>query len=270
MRPEHIFAPTTTKPVALQLWTIREALATDPRAALARVRAAGFDAVELAPLPESLTADALAELLRAESLAMRSLHAELPLGNARQRVLELVERFQCRRLIWHGWPRDPRHDCPAGLRSLLEDYQRAAEWARREGLEFGLHNHWWEFEVTDGVTLLERLIRELPAEVFVQLDVYWTQVAGQDPLAWVERLGPRLRSLHLKDGPAQHGLPMTPLGSGVVDIRSLVARTVVPAGGVSPAAQNPSVDWVIELDECAGDALDAAHESLGYLRSVGF
>jgi hypothetical protein len=76
--------------------------------------------------------------------------------------------------------------------------------------------------------------------------------------------------LHLKDGPAQHGLPMTPLGSGVVDIRSLVARTAGPAGGVSPAANNPSVDWVIELDECAGDALDAAHASLGYLRSVGF
>ena len=50
-------------PVALQLWTIRDQMATDADRALERVRAAGFSAVEIAPLPPGLTPERLAESL---------------------------------------------------------------------------------------------------------------------------------------------------------------------------------------------------------------
>jgi sugar phosphate isomerase/epimerase len=69
-------------------------------------------------------------------------------------------------------------------------------------------------------------------------------------------LMPRIGSLHLKDGPAVHGKPMTALGRGKVDVPHILQALTYP------------VDWVIELDECATDPLDAAEQSLVYLESL--
>ena len=63
---------------ALQLWTIRDAMASDADQALRRVKAAGFSAVELAPLPPGLTPERLAECLARHDLTVVSIHGDLP------------------------------------------------------------------------------------------------------------------------------------------------------------------------------------------------
>src|SRR4051812_29707533 len=68
---------TGASPVALQLWTIREAFAADADRALSEVKAAGFSAVELAPLPPGLTPDRLAESLARHALTVVSIHGDL-------------------------------------------------------------------------------------------------------------------------------------------------------------------------------------------------
>lgn len=89
--------------VTLQLWTIRNALAADAGRALAAVKAAGFTAVELAPLPPGLAPSRLAELLARHGLATVSVHGDLPAPET------------------------------IGPLSAL---------ARDHGLTLGLHNHW--------------------------------------------------------------------------------------------------------------------------------
>lgn len=77
-----------------------------------------------------------------------------------------------------------------------------------------------------------------------------------DPLEVLAELGGRVRMVHMKDGPAIHGQPMTALGEGVVDLRSiLIASRSVEA-------------WVVELDECATDPLVAAERSLAFLKRL--
>jgi hypothetical protein len=49
---------------------------------------------------------------------------------------------------------------------------------------------------------------------------------------------------------------MTALGRGVLDLRGIVRALTHP------------VDWVIELDECATDPLEAGRESLAFLESL--
>src|SRR5262249_31673526 len=102
-----------------------------------------------------------------------------------------------------------------------------------------------------------RLFHEsLHLEIFWQLDVYWAQTAGADPAGVLRELMPRIGSLHWKDGPAVHGAPMTALGRGAVDVPR-----------VPPAPTRP-VDWIMELDECATDPLEAARAGRLYLESL--
>ena len=243
-------------PVALQLWTIRDALASDPDHALRRVKEAGFSAVELAPPRPCLAPERLAESLARNGLAVVSIHGDLPTASNIARWERIARECRCAKVIWHGWPRDPRFDSLAGVRDLAAACNEAAVVARDHGLEFGMHNHWWEFEPV-GEERPIRLLREsLAPDIFWQLDVYWARTGGVDPVDVLVELGPRVGSLHLKDGPAVHGEPMTALGRGVLDIPRILWALPRP------------IDWVIELDECATDPLDAARESLAYLESL--
>ena len=141
------------------------------------------------------------------------------------------------------------------MRRIIDEYRQAHQTARDRGLEFGLHTHWWEFEPIDGQVPYQVFLDELPADLFFQLDVYWAQTAGRDPMQLIGELGARLKSLHLKDGPTIHGAPMTAFGEGNVNIRQIVQRV------------GTNVDWIVELDECATDPLEAAQRSLAFLHT---
>ncbi len=241
--------------VALQLWTVRDAFGADADGTLSRVKAAGFSAVELAPLPPGLEPARLAESLARHGLAVVSIHGDLPTPATIGHWEQLARACRCSKIIWHGWPRDVRFDTPAGVRDLVAACNAAGALARAHGLAFGMHNHWWEFEPLAGDRPIPLLHEGLHPDVFWQLDVYWAQTAGADPAAVLAELGQRVRSIHWKDGPCAHGRPMTALGEGKVDVPRILRALTHPA------------DWVIELDECATDPLEAARQSRVYLES---
>jgi sugar phosphate isomerase/epimerase len=243
-------------PIALQLWTIRDAMALDADRALGHVKAAGFSAVELAPLPPDLTPGHLAECLARHDLAVLSIHGELPTSANIGQWTEISRACRCSKIIWHGWPRDSRFDSLAGVRDLISACNETGEIARDHGFQFGMHNHWWEFELVEGNRPIRLFHESLHTDIFWQLDVYWARTAGVDPADMLTSLLPRIGSLHWKDGPAVHGEPMTAIGRGKVDVPRILQ-----------ALRRP-VDWVIELDECATDPLVAAQESRAYLESL--
>jgi sugar phosphate isomerase/epimerase len=240
---------------ALQLWTVRNAFEADADGALSRVKA-GFSAVELAPLPRGLEPARLAELLARHGLVVVSIHGDLPAPATIGHWARLARACRCSKIIWQGWPRDVRFDSPAGVRELVAACNAAGVLARDHGLAFGMHNHWWEFEPLGGDRPIRLLHEALHPDVFWQLDLYWAQTAGADPAAVLVELGPRARSIHWKDGPCVHGQPMTELGQGKVDVPRILRAMTRP------------VDWVVELDECATDPLEAARQSRVYLESL--
>jgi sugar phosphate isomerase/epimerase len=252
----HQPGPRSTPPIALQLWTIRDAIAEGADRALDRVRAAGFTAVELAPLPPDLDPARFAGSLADHGLTVVSIHGDLPGPETIADSARLARVCRCSKVIWHGWPRDPRFGSLAGVRDLAAACNSAAALARDHGLAFGMHNHWWEFEPLDGDPPIRLLQDVLDPDVFWQLDVYWARTAGADPAAVLGELGPRVRSIHWKDGPCAHGRPMTALGRGRVDVPRVLRALTGPT------------DWVIELDECATDPLEAARQGRVYLESL--
>ncbi len=125
------------------------------------------------------------------------------------------------------------------------------------GLAFGIHNHWWECEQVEGHYPYRVLLAELDPGVFFELDAYWARVAGLDPAAVVAELGARLPLLHLKDGPAVRGEPMTALGTGALEISAILR------------AAGEGLEWaVVELDTCATDVFEAVDRSYRYLSGL--
>ena len=132
------------------------------------------------------------------------------------------------------------------------------KWAADNGLELGLHNHWWEMQPVEGHIPYEMLQELVDPAVFFELDVYWAKTAGRDPVALVSELGKRAPLLHIKDGPATPAAPMTAVGDGSLDIAAIVQ------------AAHDTADWlVVELDVAATNMMHAVERSYEYLVGRG-
>jgi sugar phosphate isomerase/epimerase len=186
-------------------------------------------------------------------------HTALPIGEGRQSALHLAETFGCRRIVWHGWPRDPRYSSLDGIRELAAEYNAAAKAAADNGLALGLHNHWWEMQPVEGRYPYQMLLELVDPAVFFELDVYWAQTAGRDPVALVKEYGPRAPLLHIKDGPATPAAPMTAVGDGTLNIPAILE------------AARDTAEWlIVELDVAATHMDHAVERSYKYLVGRGF
>jgi len=243
-------------PVALQLYSVREAAEKDYAAAVRTIASFGYAGVETAGFP-GIGAEAAGKLYRELGLAVPSAHTALPLGNKKNQVIEEMQAIGSKRIISPAEGRD-KYKTVDGIKQVRDLFNEASAVAKQYGMTLGVHNHWWEYMKVegDGRYAYQILQEGLDPDVFFQVDVYWTQTAGVDPAKAIKELGKRVLMLHLKDGPCNKEDPMTALGDGVVDIPA-----VVKAGEVVGS------DWlVVELDRCATDMYEAVKKSLDYLK----
>ncbi|KMW60294.1 Sugar phosphate isomerase [Candidatus Rhodobacter oscarellae] len=84
-------------------------------------------------------------------------------------------------------------------KALAHRLEAAAPKLRDAGLDFGWHNHHWEFmPLPDGSIAMEILLQEAPS-IDWEMDVAWVVKGGGDPLAWMERYADRITTAHIKD-----------------------------------------------------------------------
>jgi sugar phosphate isomerase/epimerase len=245
----------TINPPALQLYTLRDRMASDSRLAVLRsVRGFGYGAIE--PYDVATDPQRLRDDLDEAGLAVCAVHAQA-LGPDAGDLLDGARTVGAGTVIVPAVPPARFADAEA-IQALARDLNEGAARAADMGLRFGYHNHWFELESdVGGVTGLEVLAHALDPNVVLEVDTYWAAVGGQDVPALLGRLGDKVRYLHVKDGPVTRNDPMTAVGAGRMPVAEILAAA-------------PSAEWhVVELDHCATDMLTAVGESLGWLARSG-
>jgi sugar phosphate isomerase/epimerase len=245
-----------TTPIALQLYTVRDLLAQDFEGTIRKISDLGYMGLETANMFGVSPASA-AKLFDELGLTVMGAHSPLPLGDEKQEVIDTLSALRCKRLIV-AWQPPEKYKSLDGIKSICDTLNEGAAVAKAHGLQVGYHNHWFEYERVENHLPVDVMLEHLDPDIFFEVDVYWVQTAGQDPLQVVRRLGVRAPLLHVKDGPCQLEAPMTALGEGVVDIPGVVA------------AGAGSTEWlVVELDHCATDIMEAVGKSYQYLIGRG-
>ncbi len=245
-----------TVPVGLQLYSVRKALAEDFAGVMKKVADAGYAGVEPALGVLGATPDEAAKLFRELGLAVPSTHAPLPLGDHKAQVLDFAATVGCPRIISGKGPDDFKTlDL---IKQSCDLFNQAQAVAAENGLTFGIHNHWWEFQQVEGRYVYHVMLEHLDPAIFFEIDTYWVQTAGPDPAQVVKELGPRAPLLHIKDGPAVRGEPHVAVGDGDLDFHAIVQ------------AAGDAVEWlIVELDDCATDMVEAVAKSCRYLVKEG-
>src|SRR6266487_1612826 len=155
--------------IGLQLYTVRNQIKNNIQDTLHRVAEVGFEAVETAFWPENISIKEAGKYLKDAGLAVSSAHVELPIADKKSTMLEIAEAFNCTKMIWHGWPEDKRYSTLEGTKQLADIYNEANHFAKSNGLQFGLHNHWWEFRNhVDGRYVYQVLLESVEPDIFLR------------------------------------------------------------------------------------------------------
>lgn len=243
------------KPISLQLYTVREACAQDFVGTVKQVADIGYVGVEFAGF-HNLSPGEVRKMVDGLGLQVSSAHLPMPTRENAEELIATCQTIGIPRLVSGFGPDDVKtiEGCKAAAAKLRE----AAAALEGSGLEFGIHNHWWEFETVGGQIPEDILLAEAPG-VFAEIDVYWAACGGQAPAAAVARLKDRAPLLHIKDGPIEPRQPHTAVGAGKLDMPAIIQ------------AGDPNVlEWlIVELDSCATDMMEAVEESYKYLVGNG-
>lgn len=123
---------------------------------------------------------------------------------------------------------------PEAVKAECDLLNKIGEEANKRGILFGYHNHSIEFATIPGTDQFyeDFLITNTdPDKVFFEMDVYWTTIGGQDPVAYLQKYPDRIKVLHIKDDYV--------IGeSGKIDFRAIFDQFY----------QNGYTDWFVEME----------------------
>jgi sugar phosphate isomerase/epimerase len=251
------------KQCALQLYTLRERMKTrsDLEATLGRVRDIGYPAVQVSGLNWDLISDEdMAGLCRELGLTICATHESAEsILKAPEDVVRRLRGLGCRYTAY-PYPSGVDFGDEKQVRELVAGLERSGRVLAEAGLTLAYHNHHLEFRKLGGRTILERIYGETPPEILQgEIDTYWVQYGGGDPVSWCHRLKGRLPLLHLKDYGInnRNEIVFCEIGRGNLDFRAIL-----------DAADEAGCEWyIVEQDACPGDEFDSVAESLEYIRS---
>lgn len=268
--------------VALQLYTVRDEMATDFEGTLSEVAAMGYAGVEFAGLFGKNVPEVRALL---EKYGLKPVSAHVPLAEMLPEPDGVMAQYEAIGCPYVAVPYLPEEFRPeAGhFTQTLESLRTCGKSAKAHGMVLLYHNHDFEFTRVDGEYYLDTIYREVPADLLqTELDTCWVNVGGEDPAAYVRKYSGRAPIVHLKDfymkGRQKDGLyeligidkkvesheeafGFRPVGHGMQDMPSIL-RASEEAGAV----------WVVvEQDRPAPGQtpMESAELSRQYLRSVG-
>lgn len=246
--------------IALQCYTIRDHVRTAEAlaASLAKVSKIGYRTVEIAgvgPIP----AEDIRRICDAEGLRICATHepGKTIIENP-EAVVERLSILGCKNTSY-AYPHVAL-DSRDAVERLAEGLNRAGAVLAAAGMVLSYHNHALEFQKLDGKPILELLFeRTDPNLVKAELDTYWVQAGGGNPVSWCKRLEGRLPLLHSKDYAVVNNEPvMAALGEGNLDFAAIVA-----------AATHSGCEWfIVEQDRGFDDPFVAIETSLRYLEGL--
>jgi len=228
--------------VGIQLYTIRDAMSADILGTLKKVSAIGYKNLELAgysngkfygyspvefkKIIADLGMDAISSHTQVESASisldqaklMADAHAQLGVKYCIKPWVEEVDRNLKQ------------------YKKMVGDCNEVGKITKSVGIQYGYHNHNFEFATLDGVVpYYDILMPGFDADlVTMELDLFWASKAGQDPVAMFKKYPGRFQLFHMKDMRTKETPffeikkdDMISAGSGVIDFKTILASSEI-------------------------------------------
>ncbi|MDD5728984.1 MAG: sugar phosphate isomerase/epimerase [Victivallales bacterium] len=243
--------------IAAQLYSFRNFIKTTAGMieTLSALKKMGYDAVQLsaaiAPMPES----ELRAILDGEGLIAPTAHeSAAKIISETEAAIDHLLKLDCFHVAY-PYP----HIIPGSgteAAAFAAKLNETAVKMARHGIKLAYHNHAVEFIRFGNRTMLDIIYAEAPA-LDSELDTFWVQAGGGNPVEWIRRMPGRMEVIHIKDFGVDSGQNrlMMPVGSGNLNWDRIIA-----------AAEKAGTKWyVVEHDANCADPFESFRSSMNYL-----
>lgn len=171
---------------------------------LKTVAAAGYSQVEgygaLYAALDDAAINALKQDLDRNGLTMPTAHFGLDMLEADPaRALQIAKTLGIKAIYCPYIAAEQRPGDASGWHAFGERLEKAGKPFRDAGLDFGWHNHDFEFvELADGSFPQDHIFAGGPSLSW-EADIAWVIRGNADPFAWIEKYGSRITAVHVKD-----------------------------------------------------------------------
>ncbi|MDO1445085.1 sugar phosphate isomerase/epimerase [Rhodocytophaga aerolata] len=261
----------TQRNVGLQLYTLRNELPKDLEGTLKKVADIGYKEVELFGYSDGKyfgkTPKEFKAILKGLGLSAPSGHyttgktmpaAKGTLTNDWKRAVDDAAELGQKYMICAFLFPDER--------KTLDDYKRhaelfnkSAEICKQGGIQFGYHNHDFEFVELEGQVPFDILLKQTdPKMVQMELDLYWVAFAGKDPVQLFQQSPGRFPMWHVKDMEKSAERTFAEVGTGSIDFQRIF-----------DAAKTAGLKhFFVEQDQTKGPAIEAITTSFNNVKKL--
>ena len=191
--------------ITAQLYTVRELLQGKSREeiydVLRQLKEIGYDSVQVSAVGEidMSLAETYRDICKDLGLEICVTHTSLDkLENDLDWVIQYHKMWGCTRIGIGSMPDAMRNE--KGLYDFIPRCNAIGKKIAPHGQKIVYHNHKFEFEKFGGKTMMESLFDGLdPENIEFEIDTYWVQAGGENPVNWIYKTDGRMSIIHFKD-----------------------------------------------------------------------
>ena len=249
----------------LQLYTLKDDLPKDPKGVLKQVADMGYKQIEgferEMGLWWGMTHKDFKKYIDDLGLTMIASHCNIN-ENFEKKAAEAKE-VGLKYLIdpWFG----PQKTLDA-YKKHADVFNQKGEICKKNDMKFAYHNHDYSFVKLDGQYPQDIFMQNSnPETVDFEMDIFWVEVPGEDPIAWLQKYPNRFRLCHIKDrekgAQKGDGKTSTDLGTGSLDYKKILRV----------AKENGMEYYIVEQEKFTNSTpLKSAKVDADYLKTFKF
>lgn len=214
------------KSFGIQLWSVRDDLAKDPKGVLKQLSSYGYKEIESFEGSKGmfwgLSNTEFKSYMDELGMKIISSHCDITKDFEKKAVDAAAIGMKYLICPWKG----PQKDLDA-FKKFADEFNQKGEICKKNGIRFAYHNHDYSFVNMNGEMGQDIMMRNTdPNLVDFELDMYWVVAGGQDIETWLKKYPKRFRLGHVKDrkkgATATEKDASTDLGTGSIDYAKIL------------------------------------------------
>ena len=234
------FSFPASRKIGIQLYTLRDVISKDASGVLKQLSELGYQELETFGYNDGMLFGMKAKEFGSY---VKSLGMSVPSGHYAYGKMERTKNMKG--TILNEWERAVADAKEVGQeymvlaylgaeeRVTMDDYKvvceklnGAGEICKKYGIRMNYHNHDFEFNKIDNQVPYHLMLSSLdPKLVGMEMDMYWTIFAGEQPLDYFKKYPGRFEQWHLKDMDKTDRKKNADLGTGSIDFKQLLAQS---------------------------------------------
>jgi sugar phosphate isomerase/epimerase len=254
------------KNIGIQLYSLRDSMATNPVKTIEQVAKIGYAFVEAASYKQGKfygeTPSEFKALVEKNGMTILSSHCGLDIPDSAHWDAAMAWWDTCiaahaeagvKYMVQPGMD-SVGYQSIAGLQRYCDYFNAIGEKCLAKGIRFGYHNHSNEFKQVEGQVIYDYMLQHTDSsKVFFQMDLYWIQEGGANAVEYFKKYPHRFLSWHVKD-------KLEIGASGTMDFRTIFEN----------AALAGMKYYIVEQEAFAKTPFEGVKQSFDYLMNADY